>query len=167
MKKILILAAVLALTGAGSAFAIGGIMDVEAGYNYKTAADGIHGGHLEIRPVPKLAIGAEYRHWNHRGDETDVYAKYKIGRIYLGAGSRNYYDRDAKMFGMVEGRANVVGPLDAYAGLLVSSEERQYKAGLQLDLVPTSLDLDVNYTYYDRDDIDNEGGIGFGLNYHF
>ena len=144
MKKILILAGVLALSGAGSAFAIGGIMDIDAGYSYNTAADGIHGGHLEIKPIPKLAIGAEYRHCNNRGDETDIYAKYKIGNIYVGAGS-----------------------LDAYAGLLVSGEERQYKAGLQLDIVPTSFDLDVNYTYYDRDDIDNEGGIGFGLNYHF
>ena len=61
----------------------------------------------------------------------------------------------------------MLGPLDAYAGLLVSSEERQYKAGLKLDLVPTAFDIDVNYTYYDRDDIDNEGGLGVGLNYHF
>ena len=25
----------------------------------------------------------------------------------------------------------------------------------------------VNYTYYDRDDVDNESGVGVGLNYHF
>ena len=62
-------------------------------------------------------------------------------------------------FGLVEGRANVLGPVDAYAGLKVSSEEREYKAGLQLDLVPTSFDVDVNYTYYDRDDVKNEGAL--------
>jgi hypothetical protein len=27
--------------------------------------------------------------------------------------------------------------------------------------------VDVNYTYYDRDDVKNEGGLGVGLNYHF
>lgn len=167
MKKILCMAAALALAGTGMAGAFGGIMDTEVGYGYNSAADGIHSAHIEVKPIPKLAVGAEYRHWNNRGNETDVYAKYKIGHVYVGAGNRNYYDRDAKMFGLIEGKANVLGPLDAYAGLLVSSEERQYKAGLALDLVPTSFDIDVNYTYYDRDDMDNEGGIGVGLNYHF
>lgn len=167
MKKILCMAAVLALAGTGMAGAFGGIMDTEVGYGYNNAADGIHSAHIEVKPIPKLAVGAEYRHWNNRGNETDVYAKYKIGHLYVGAGNRNYYDRDAKMFGLIEGKANVLGPLDAYAGLLVSSEERQYKAGLSLDLVPTSFDIDVNYTYYDRDDVDNESGVGVGLNYHF
>lgn len=169
MKKLICLAALAALLagGAGSVSAIGGIMDTEVGYGYNGAADGIHSAHIEVKPIPKVAVGAEVRHWNHRGNETDVYAKYKIGHLYIGAGNRNYYDRDARMFGLVEGRANVLGPLDAYAGLLVSSEERQYKAGLQLDLVPTSFDVDLNYTYYDRDDVDSEGGVGIGLNYHF
>lgn len=168
MKKLLLAASILAVTcGAGSASAFGGIMDVDAGYGYSNAADGIHSAHIEVKPVPKLAIGAEYRHWNNRGNETDVYAKYKIGKLYVGAGNRNYYDRDAKMYGLIEGRTNLIGPLDAYAGLLVSSAERQYKAGLQVDLVPTSFDVDVNYTYYDRDDVENEKGVGIGLNYHF
>ena len=169
MKKLVCLAAMATLLagGAGSASAIGGIMDPDVGYGYNGAADGIHSAHIEVKPIPKVAVGADVRHWNHRGNETDVYAKYKIGHLYIGAGSRNYYDRDARMFGLVEGRANVLGPLDAYAGLLVSSEERQYKAGLQLDLVPTSFDVDLNYTYYDRDDVDSEGGVGIGLNYHF
>ena len=82
-------------------------------------------------------------------------------------GNRNYYDRDSKLYGLIEGRANVLGPVDAYAGLKVSSEEQEYKVGLQLDLVPTSFDLDVNYTYYDRDNVDDEDGFGIGLNYHF
>lgn len=168
MKKIIIAAAVLALAGgAGMADAFGGIMDTEVGYGYNGAADGIHSAHIEVKPIPKLAVGAEYRHWNHRGNETDIYAKYKIGRFFVGAGNRNYYDRDARMYGLIEGKTNVVGPLDAYAGLLVSSEEREYKAGLALNLVPTSFDLDVNYTYYDRDDTKNEKGLGVGLNYHF
>lgn len=166
MKKIVCMAAVLALAGTGMAGAFGGIMDTEVGYGYNSAADGIHSAHIEVKPIPKVAVGAEYRHWNNRGNETDVYAKYKIGHFYVGAGNRNYYDRDARLFGLIEGKANVLGPLDAYAGLLVSSEERQYKAGLKLDLVPTAFDIDVNYTYYDRDDIDNEGGLGVGLNYH-
>ncbi len=168
MKKILLTASILAIAcGAGQASAFGGIMDVDAGYGYSNAADGIHSAHIEVKPIPKLAIGAEYRHWNNRGNETDVYAKYKIGKLYVGAGNRNYYDRDAKMYGLIEGRTNLIGPLDAYAGLLVSSEERQYKAGLQVDLVPTSFDVDVNYTYDDRDDVENEKGVGIGLNYHF
>lgn len=166
MKKILCMAAVLALAGTGMAGAFGGIMDTEAGYGYNSAADGIHSAHIEVKPIPKLAVGAEYRHWNNRGNETDVYAKYKVGHFYVGAGNRNYYDRDARMYGLIEGKTNVLGPLDAYAGLLVSSAERQYKAGLALDLVPTSFDIDVNYTYYDRDDVDNESGVGVGLNYH-
>ena len=58
-------------------------------------------------------------------------------------------------------------PLDAYGGLKLSSEEREYKVGLRLGLVPTSFDLDVNYTYYDRDKTSSEDGFGVGLNYHF
>ena len=173
MKKLAItaaavLAAVFLGTGTAHALVPGvDIMDTEVGYGYNAAKDGIHSAHIEIKPIPKEVVGAGYRHWNHAGNETDVYAKYKIGHLYIGAGNRNYYDRDAKLFGLVEGRANVLGPVDAYAGLKVSSEEREYKAGLQLDLVPTSFDVDVNYTYYDRDDVKNEGGLGVGLNYHF
>lgn len=160
----------LAFLGTGTAHALVpgvDIMDTEVGYGYNATKDGIHSAHIEIKPIPKVVVGAGYRHWNHAGNETDVYAKYKIGHLYIGAGNRNYYDRDAKLFGLIEGRANVLGPVDAYAGLKVSSEEREYKAGLQLDLVPTSFDVDVNYTYYDRDDVKNEGGLGVGLNYHF
>ena len=90
-----------------------------------------------------------------------------MGRVYLGLGNRNYYDRDSKIYGLIEGRTNVLGPLDAYAGMKLSSVEREYKVGLQLGLVPTSFDLDVNYTYYDRDDVENQDGFGVGLNYHF
>lgn len=173
MKKLAITAAAVlaaAFLGTGTAHALVpgvDIMDTEVGYGYNAAKDGIHSAHIEIKPIPKVVVGAGYRHWNHAGNETDVYAKYKIGHLYIGAGNRNYYDRDAKLFGLVEGRANVLGPVDAYAGLKVSSEEREYKAGLQLDLVPTSFDVDVNYTYYDRDDVKNKGGLGVGLNYHF
>ena len=80
MKKILCMAAALALAGTGMAGAFGGIMDMEAGYGYNSAADGIHSAHIEVKPIPKVAVGAEYRHWNNRGNETDVYAKYKIGQ---------------------------------------------------------------------------------------
>lgn len=169
-KTVVLLALPLMLAGGVHGWAFSptlGLMNTEVGYTYNNAADGVHGAHIEISPLNKVAIGAEYRHWNHRGNETDIYAKYKIGRVYFGIGNRNYYDRDAKLFGMVGGKANLLGPLDAYAGLKVSSEEREYRAGLNLNLVPTSLDVDVNYTYYDRDHIDHEGGVGVGINYHF
>ena len=133
MKKLAITAAAVlaaAFLGTGTAHALVpgvDIMDTEVGYGYNAAKDGIHSAHIEIKPIPKVVVGAEYRHWNHAGNEMDVYAKYKIGHLYIGAGNRNYYDRDAKLFGLVEGRANVLGPVDAYAGLKVSSEEREYK----------------------------------------
>ena len=121
MKKLAItaaavLAAVFLGTGTAHALVPGvDIMDTEVGYGYNAAKDGIHSAHIEIKPIPKVVVGAEYRHWNHAGNETDVYAKYKIGHLYIGAGNRNYYDRDAKLFGLVEGRANVLGPVDMQA----------------------------------------------------
>ena len=169
MKKLLFAAAVLTVfSGAYSAQAlIPGVpvLETEVGYGYNGAKDGIHSAHIEISPVSKVIVGAEYRHWNHGGNETDIYAKYKLGHVYLGLGNRNYYDRDAKVYGLLEGRTNVIGPLDG--GLKLSSEEREYKVGLRLGLVPTSFDLDVNYTYYDRDKTSSEDGFGVGLNYHF
>ncbi len=171
MKKLLFTAAVLTVfSGAYSAQAlIPGVpvLETEVGYGYNGAKDGIHSAHIEISPVSKVIVGAEYRHWNHGGNETDIYAKYKLGHVYLGLGNRNYYDRNAKVYGLLEGRTNVIGPLDAYGGLKLSSEEREYKVGLRLGLVPTSFDLDVNYTYYDRDKTSSEDGFGVGLNYHF
>lgn len=168
MKKIIGAAVALALLSGGlTAQALVPGVDIETGYGYNTAKDGIHQFHVAVTPIPKLTVGAEARHWNHGGNETDVYGKYRLGQIYVGLGNRNYYDRDARMYGLIEGRTRVLGPVDAYAGLKVSSEEREYKAGLQLDLVPTSFDVDLNYTYYDRDDVKDEGGVGIGLNYHF
>ncbi len=170
MKKLVVAGSLLlALTGATSAHAIAGtgIMDVEAGYGYNNAKDGIHALHVEVKPIPKLAVGAEYRHWNHAGNETDIYGKYKLGKVYLGVGARDYYNAGTKIYGLVEGRTKVLGPVDAYAGLKVSEIEREYKAGVNVNLVPTSFDVDLNYTYYDRDDEKNEDGFGIGLNYHF
>lgn len=170
MKKLVVAGSLLlALTGATSAHAIAGtgIMDVEAGYGYSNAKDGIHALHVEVKPIPKVAVGAEYRHWNHAGNETDIYGKYKLGKVYLGVGARDYYNAGTKIYGLVEGRTKVLGPVDAYAGLKVSEIEREYKAGVNVNLVPTSFDVDLNYTYYDRDDEKNEDGFGIGLNYHF
>ena len=100
MKKLLFTAAVLTVfSGAYSAQAlIPGVpvLETEVGYGYNGAKDGIHSAHIEISPVSKVIVGAEYRHWNHGGNETDIYAKYKLGHVYLGLGNRNYYDRDAK-----------------------------------------------------------------------
>lgn len=161
-KKILLLASAFALAGG-----IGTINAMEIGTGYNGAKDGIYGGHIEVSPLPRTTVGAAVRHWKHGGNETDVYAKYKVDKHFsVGIGNRNYYDRDARIFGMVEGNANLIGPLNAYAGVLLSSQEQEYKAGVKLDLVPTALDVDVNYTWFNRDDTKDERGVGIGLNYH-
>lgn len=169
MKKLLILAAMLAC-GACTANAAP-VTYVPAnhgniGYSYNGAKDGIHNMYLEYAPADKVVVGAEYRDWIHTGNETDIYAKYRLGHMYLGLGNRNYNDRDAKVYGLLEGMTNVAGRLDAYGSLKVSSEEREWKAGVLYDLMP-SLDLDINYTYYDRDDTHSEDGVGVGINYRF
>src|SRR3712207_4923076 len=79
------------LASASNGGAFGRRMDSGAGYGYDSAADRIHSAHIRVKPIPKPAVGAEYRHWNNRGNETDVYAKYKVGHFYVGAGNRNYY----------------------------------------------------------------------------
>ena len=142
-------------------------VDMEAGYGYNTAKDGIHQFHVDVSPTSKVTIGAEARHWNHGGNETDVYGMYRLGQIYVGMGNRNYYDRDAHRYGLVKGKARVLGPVDVYAGVKMSGVEKEYQAGLRMDLVPSSFDVDLNYTYYMRDDVKDEGGVGIGLNYHF
>ena len=94
MKKLLFTAAVLTVfSGAYSAQAlIPGVpvLETEVGYGYNGAKDGIHSAHIEISPVSKVIVGAEYRHWNHGGNETDIYAKYKLGHVYLGIAYRLY-----------------------------------------------------------------------------
>lgn len=170
MKKIMMLAAAALLAGAYTASAApvtyvpGGHGNI--GYSYNSSADGIHNAYLEFSPISKVVLGAEYRDWINRPNETDVYAKYRLGRVYLGVGSRNYNDRDAATFGLVEGMTNIADRLDGYAGLKLSSEEHEMKVGVLYDLAP-SVDVDVNYTYYDRDHTDNEDGVGVGVNYRF
>lgn len=171
MKKLLLLAAAAVLaSGAYTAQAapvtymsgLGG----NVGYSYNGAADGIHNIYMEFSPLNRLVLGAEYRDWINRDNETDVYAKYRLGHFYVGLGNRNYNDRDAKTFGLVEGMTNVFDRVDAYAGLKVSSAETEARVGLLYDLMP-SVDIDLNYTYYDRDDTSNEDGVGIGVNYRF
>lgn len=171
MKKIVLLTAAALLAGGMYSADAAPVTYVPAnhgniGYSYNGAKDGIHNMYLEYSPLNKVVIGAEYRDWVNHGNETDVYAKYRLGRMYLGFGNRNYNDRDAKTYGLVEGMTNLADRLDAYAGLKVSSEENELKVGVLYDLMP-SVDIDVNYTYYDRDDTHNEDGVGVGINYRF
>ena len=144
------------------------LMQADAGYNYNTAKDGLHSAHIEIAPWKKFVVGAEYRHWNNNGNEADIYAKYRVGHVYVGLGNRNYINDQSKVYGLIEGKTKLVGPLGAYAGVKLSEREREYKVGLQLDLIPSSFDLDFNYTYFDKkNDEKNPKGFGFGLNYSF
>lgn len=136
------------------------------GYTYNGARAGIHNVHVEYAPVSKVVVGVEVRDWINHGKETDIYAKYRLGRVYLGLGNRNYHDRDAHVYGLIEGMTNVAEKLDAYAGWKFSGEENEYKVGVLYDLMP-SVDIDVNYTYYDRDHVSHEDGVGVGVNYRF
>lgn len=137
------------------------------GYTYNNAVDGIHNVYAEFSPISKVVVGAEYRDWINRGHETDIYAKYRMGHnVYIGLGNRNYYDRSARLYGLVEGMTNVAPRLDAYAGLKFNDTEREYSVGAMYDLIP-SVDLDVHYTYYDRDNTASKDGVGVGVNYRF
>lgn len=171
MKKIVMLAAAALLAGGAYTAEAAPVTYVPAGhgnvgYSYNGANDGVHNVYLEYSPISKVVVGAEYRDWINAGNETDVYAKYRLGRVYVGVGNRNYADRDAKVYGLVEGMTNVADRLDAYGSLKLNSDEREWKAGVLYDLMP-SIDLDINYTYYDRDDAHNEDGVGVGINYRF
>jgi opacity protein-like surface antigen len=172
MNRKIVLLASLAFLAAGAATVSAapvtyvGAPGGNIGYEYNGAKDGVHSVYMEIAPIPKVVLGAEFRDWNDEGHETDVYAKYRLGHFYVGVGNRNYYDRDAKVYGLVEGMTNIAPRLDAYASLKASSEEKEYKAGVTYDLLP-QIDLDVNYTYYDRDNTSNEDGVGVGINYRF
>lgn len=170
-RKVVFLAAAALLMGGAYTVSAApvtyvGTLSGNIGYEYNGAKDGVHSVYAEFSPAPKVVVGAEVRDWVNNGHETDVYAKYRLGHFYVGAGNRNYYDRDARTYGLVEGMTNVAPGLDGYASLKVSSEEREYKAGVVYDLLP-AVDLDFNYTYYDRDDSHNEDGLGIGLNYRF
>ena len=171
MKKIVMLAAAALLAGGAYTAEAAPVTYVPAGhgnigYSYNGANDGVHNMYLEYSPISKVVVGAEYRDWINAGNETDVYAKYRLGRVYLGVGNRNYADRDAKVYGLVEGMTNLADRLDAYGSLKLNSDEREWKAGVLYDLMP-SIDIDINYTYYDRDDAHNEDGVGVGINYRF
>ncbi len=171
MKKLFLIAAAAALAGGVYTAEAAPVTYVPAlggnvGYSYNSAADGIHNIYMEFSPLNRLVIGAEYRDWINRDNETDVYAKYRLGHMYLGLGSRDYYYTGSKTYGLVEGMTNLADRLDAYASLKVSSEEYEGKVGVLYDLAP-SFDLDINYTYYDRDSISNEDGVGVGVNYRF
>lgn len=171
MKRIAILAA--------AALAAGGLYTAEAapvtyvpslsgnvGYSYNSAGDGVHNVYAEFSPINRLVIGAEFRHWINHNDETDVYAKVRLGHAYVGIGSRDYYYRGSSTYGLIEGMTNLAERLDAYAGLKFSDEEYEYKVGVLFDIMP-ALDLDINYTYYDRDHVRNRDGVGIGVNYRF
>lgn len=65
MKKLAITAAAVlaaAFLGTGTAHALVpgvDIMDTEVGYGYNAAKDGIHSAHIEIKPIPKVVVGAD------------------------------------------------------------------------------------------------------------
>lgn len=142
-------------------------MGGNAGYSYNNAADGVHDLYLEFSPINRVVVGAEYQDWINGGHSTDVYAKYRLSdRFYVGVGNRDYSEGGSKVFGMVEGMTNVADRLDAYAGVKLSSDEKEYRVGALYDLMP-AIDIDVNYTYHDLDDYGNEDGIGVGVNYRF
>ena len=171
MRKIATLATAVILAGcAGGALAApvtyvpGNSGNI--GYSYNSAKKGVHQVYLEYAPISKLVVGAEYRRWINTGSETDIYAKYRIGHAYIGIGNRNYYDSDAKVFGLVEGMTNLTDHLDGYASLKFSGAGQEWKVGVLYDVMPR-LDLDLNYTYYNRKHNTNQNGVGVGLNYRF
>ena len=171
MKKLTLLAMAVLFSGIAGAASAAPVTYVpegsgNLGYAYNSAKKGVHHVYLEYAPLSKLVVGAEYRRWINTGSETDIYAKYRIGHAYVGIGNRNYFDSDAKVFGLIEGTTNLTERLDGYASLKFSGAGQEWKVGVLYDVMPR-LDLDLNYTYYNRKHNTNQNGVGVGLNYRF
>lgn len=171
MKKLTLLAMAALFSGIAGAASAAPVTYVpegsgNIGYMYNGAKKGIHHVYLEYSPISKLVVGAEYRRWISTGSETDIYAKYRVGHAYLGIGTRNYYDRDAKPFGIIEGMTNLAERLDGYASLKFSGAGQEWKVGVTYDVMPR-IDLDINYMYYNRKHDSSRKGVGIGLNYRF
>lgn len=168
-KTLLLTACVCALAGAAFAAPVQYIGEggTSVGYGYNGAKDGSHAVYVEHGIADKVVVGAEYRDMIHSGHEFDVYGKYRLNdNIYLTVGNRNYDQAGNKLYGGVEGMTYLTDKFDGYASAKFSSEEKEYKVGALYDLNP-HFDLDVNYTYQDRDKQDNRKGVGLGLNYRF
>ena len=89
MKKLILLAAAAALAGGAYTAQAAPVTYVPAmggnvGYSYNGSADGIHNIYAEFSPIDRLVIGAEYRDWINRDNETDIYAKYRLGATPCG-----------------------------------------------------------------------------------
>ncbi len=137
------------------------------GYVYNGARDGSHIVYLEHGIADKVVLGLEYRDLINEGNEFDVYGKYRLNNnFYLTMGSREIDTLGNKFFFGVEGMAYLDEKFDGYASLKFSSDENEYKVGALYDLTP-NFDVDVNYTYQDRDDVPDRKGVGIGLNYRF
>lgn len=170
MRKTLVLAACLcAVTGAALAAPVTYVPEggFDIGYNYNGAKDGSHIFYGEYGIANKVVVGLEYRDLINEGNEMDVYGKYRLNNnFYITAGSREIDTVGHKLFVGVEGMAYLTDKIDGYASFKYSSKEQEYKVGALYDLDP-HFDLDVNYTYQDRDDTVDRKGVGVGLNYRF
>lgn len=170
MRKTIVLAACLcAVAGAALAAPVTYVPEtgINVGYGYQGARDGSHIVYGEYGLTDKVVVGVEYRKLIHEGSEFDLYGKYRLNNnFYVTAGSRDIDQVGRKWFAGVEGMTYLTDKMDAYAGAKFSSKENEFKVGVLYDLDP-HLDLDVNYTYQDRDDTHDRKGVGVGLNYRF
>ncbi len=137
------------------------------GYGYNGARDGSHALYAEHSVVDQVVLGVEYRKLIHEGNELDIYGKYRLNNnIYVTIGNRDIDQVGNKFYAGIEGMTYLSDKFDGYASFKYSSAEKEYKVGALYDLNP-QFDLDVNYTYQDRDETVDRKGVGVGLNYRF
>lgn len=75
------------------------------------------------------------------------------------------FDTDKALYGLAF-RTNISDKADAYATILKTSEETEFKVGAILAL-NKNIGFDINYKNKDIDNENDLKGFGFGLNYKF